>query len=238
MAALQPFATVHVTGPEAVPFLHSLTCNDVVNQPLGESAWHGLCSPKGRLLALFWLRKVSDTELTLTIDPPSQAFLIALLTRYRFRRKVTIAAGAPTEGPDWATFIANGWPWIVPENREAFLPQWVNLDLLGGVSFTKGCYPGQEVVARTRYLGEVKRRMVRVEGQGEVPTPGTPCFSTLAAEKEGNAGRIVLSAPTSEGFTALVSVRRTALTAPLAIGTPSAPPITYLPLPYPFEEPA
>lgn len=59
---------------------------------------------------------------------------------------------------DWLNIQA-GIPVILPETQEAFLPQMINLDAIGGVSFKKGCYPGQEIVARTQYLGKLKRRM-------------------------------------------------------------------------------
>lgn len=61
---------------------------------------------------------------------------------------------------DWLTLQA-GIPVITPETQEEFIPQMINLDLIGGVSFKKGCYPGQEIVARTQYLGKLKRRMYR-----------------------------------------------------------------------------
>jgi len=59
---------------------------------------------------------------------------------------------------DWLTLRA-GIPVITPETQEEFIPQMINLDLIGGISFKKGCYPGQEIVARTQYLGKLKRRM-------------------------------------------------------------------------------
>lgn len=55
--------------------------------------------------------------------------------------------------------IQSGMPWIYQAIQDTFIPQTVNLDRIGGVSFTKGCYPGQEVVARAHYRGTVKRRM-------------------------------------------------------------------------------
>lgn len=55
--------------------------------------------------------------------------------------------------------IEAGLPWIEAKTQDMFIPQTVNLDLIAGVSFTKGCYPGQEVVARAHYRGTVKRRM-------------------------------------------------------------------------------
>lgn len=59
---------------------------------------------------------------------------------------------------DWQN-IQSGIPVILPETQEQFLPQMINLDAIGGISFKKGCYPGQEIVARTQYLGKLKRRM-------------------------------------------------------------------------------
>lgn len=83
---------------------------------------------------------------------------------------------------DWKRAdIEAGIPTIYPQTQDHFVPQWCNLDLLGGISFDKGCYTGQEIVARIHYLGEVKRRMKAIQlaecagisagsqiGQGEV----------------------------------------------------------------------
>ena len=59
----------------------------------------------------------------------------------------------------WLTFeIREGTPWFTSELTETLLPQQINLDLIPAVSFEKGCYPGQEIVARMHYLGKPKRR--------------------------------------------------------------------------------
>lgn len=64
----------------------------------------------------------------------------------------------PTHSNHWRYLdIAAGLPWLAPETAEQFIPQMLNLDKLGGISFNKGCYTGQEVVARTHYLGKAKR---------------------------------------------------------------------------------
>jgi len=65
---------------------------------------------------------------------------------------------ADAEYWDWLNIRA-GIPAIVPVTQEQFVPQMVNLDLIGGINFKKGCYPGQEIVARMHYLGKLKRRM-------------------------------------------------------------------------------
>jgi folate-binding protein YgfZ len=73
--------------------------------------------------------------------------------------------------------IREGLPWLEAAVEDAFIPQMVDLDRIGGVSFSKGCYPGQEIVARTRYLGTVKRHLYVVALADAVP-PGTEILSS------------------------------------------------------------
>lgn len=91
--------------------------------------------------------------------------------------------------------IAAGLPWITQATQDTFIPQTVNLDLIDGVSFTKGCYPGQEVVARAHYRGAVKRRMARAIGPlpetAEVPE-GSDTW--LESEPDNPCGRVVNAA--------------------------------------------
>ena len=69
--------------------------------------------------------------------------------------------------------IRAGRPWISAATQDQFVPQMVNLETIGGIDFQKGCYPGQEIVARAQYRGQVKRRMTRVElPQGMQLKPG------------------------------------------------------------------
>ena len=87
--------------------------------------------------------------------------------------------------------ILDGIPDIYPSTQEAFIPQSLNIDLIDGVNFKKGCYTGQEIVARTHYLGKVKRRMYRgfIESQ-DVLTPGDQILN----EKKEIIGQLVRSA--------------------------------------------
>ena len=87
--------------------------------------------------------------------------------------------------------IAAEIAWLDDTSRDAFIPQMLNLDRLGAVSFEKGCYPGQEVIARARYLGQVKRRLYRARiAAGSRPEPGrriladTRIAGTIVASEE------------------------------------------------------
>ncbi len=96
---------------------------------------------------------------------------------------------------DWLNIQA-GIPVILPPTQEQFVPQMANLELIGGVNFKKGCYPGQEIVARMQYLGKLKRRMYLAHVANNVQA-GDELFS---AEMEGQScGMVVNAAPAPGG---------------------------------------
>ena len=105
------------------------------------------------------------------------------------------ATAAGTPAWQWLDVQA-GIPLITEATKEAFVPQMTNLDKIGGVSFHKGCYPGQEVVARTQYLGKVKRHLYRFEALGPV-APGMPVGTADSAEH--NCGTVANAAPSPSG---------------------------------------
>jgi tRNA-modifying protein YgfZ len=133
-----------------------------------------------------------------------------------------------------ATSIRAGIPTVVPATQEAFIPQMVNFELLGGVSFKKGCYPGQEIVARTQYRGKLKRRMVLVRGDGSAPSPGSDIFSPGFGDQ--SAGTVVNAVAWPDGgFEALVVAQLEAIEQnSLRAGSASGPPLPIEPLPYPI----
>jgi tRNA-modifying protein YgfZ len=97
--------------------------------------------------------------------------------------------------------IRAGVPQIQAQTHEHFVAQMLNLDLLGGISFEKGCYTGQEIIARTHYRGAVKRRMFRYRTQCAPPAPGTRVLSAGQ-----HAGDVVDSATTGTGCELLAVV--------------------------------
>lgn len=116
------------------------------------------------------------------------------------------ALAATADGAFWqAADIAAGLPWVVEATQDTFIPQTLNLDLIDGVSFTKGCYPGQEVVARSHYRGTVKRRMAYgIAAAAEQPArlagvdiynadqPDSPCGRVINAATTGGQTHLLL----------------------------------------------
>ncbi|MCP4408428.1 MAG: folate-binding protein YgfZ [Gammaproteobacteria bacterium] len=104
-----------------------------------------------------------------------------------------LAADATLTGASsWSLLnILAGIPTVLAQTREAFIPQMANMDLIGAINFKKGCYPGQEIVARMHYLGKLKRRMYRIHIDGATPPlPGEDIF-IKEADKTQPAGKIV-----------------------------------------------
>ncbi len=87
--------------------------------------------------------------------------------------------------------------------RELFIPQMINLQALGGVSFKKGCYTGQEIVARMQYLGKLKRRLYHLSLAGPAPAAGSELFSPVHGS---SVGEVVLAADAGNGQCELLAV--------------------------------
>ncbi|QKK12244.1 MAG: folate-binding protein YgfZ [Pseudomonadota bacterium] len=106
----------------------------------------------------------------------------------------------PVGAPCWdLLMIRAAQPEVVAATRSLFTPQMLNLEVLDGVSFNKGCYTGQEVVARTQFLGTIKRRMFPGKAAAETQPPaGGELIGAEAASGQAT-GRIVLSAPSPDG---------------------------------------
>ncbi len=141
--------------------------------------------------------------------------------------------------PGWALLdILSGTPFILPETTEAFIPQMVNLQLTNGVSFKKGCYTGQEIVARMQYLGKLKRRMYLAHVQGDIaPKPGDELFSAGSSSGQGT-GKIVNASPSPEGGYQVLAVVEISSQAnnKIHLGEKNGPILEFAELPYPFQD--
>jgi folate-binding protein YgfZ len=142
------------------------------------------------------------------------------------------ATGAHAAGSacwDWLTLRA-GIPVVLPATQEAFVPQMANLELIGGVNFKKGCYPGQEIVARVQYLGKSKRRMYLAHVAANAQA-GEDLFS--ADNTEQSCGTVVNAAPAPDGGVDLLAVVQTgSLAGAVHLGSPQGEVLQFLTLPY------
>lgn len=132
--------------------------------------------------------------------------------------------------------VLSGVPRITPETLDQFVPQMVNFELVGGVNFQKGCYPGQEIVARSQYRGTVKRRLFLawVDSEHVEAKAGQEVFA--ARDGEQPVGMVVLASrlPASAGSGQLIQLelKLSAADDELTLAAPGGPRLQKLPLPY------
>ncbi|KAB2312951.1 folate-binding protein YgfZ [Betaproteobacteria bacterium SCN2] len=160
----------------------------------------GLAAPAGAM-------KTKSSEQGLSVRLGADKFVLALPADKASAIWAALAKHATPVGTavwDWLR-LSNGIPMIVARTQEEFVPQMVNWEVLGGVSFQKGCYPGQEIVARTQYLGKLKRRMYLAHLDGdEAPAAGDSLYTP---DMDGQAsGMVVNAAPAPGGGFDLLAV--------------------------------
>ena len=132
--------------------------------------------------------------------------------------------------------IQAGIPFIDATNSEAFVPQMANMDLINGVSFTKGCYTGQEIVARMHYLGKLKKRCYRIHIDTETkPESGDKLFAKDAKAGQ-NTGAIIQAEKNPEsGYDALAVIQIADSKSSLFLNDADGPRVTVKDLPYTFD---
>lgn len=293
VAPLGDQGLIRASGVDAAGFLHNLLTNDINGLGADSARFAGLCTPKGRLLALLLIWRDGD-DFLLMLPRDILPGILKKLSMYVLRSKVklsdatmervligvspapTFAAGLPRFGvatiaggqalrlddkrallalnPEaaaarWVELAASArpvglaaWQWleigagqarVVATNQEAFVPQMLNMELpaVAGVSFSKGCYPGQEIVARTQYLGKIKRRTYRAR-MATAALPGAHVFAPETGDQ--HCGAVVSAAPSpAGGFECLVCVQSGAVAAgEVRVGAVDGERLEFLPLPY------
>lgn len=167
---MQAQSTLSITGPDAFEFLQGQLTNDL-KRLQGEAeiltAW---CNPKGRVILLSAIKAV-DSGYNLSAPANMADAIVKRLTMFRFRSNVDIGVSVAEQSVDPSDYIRRGIPIIGSLQSEKFTPHMLNLDLLDAISLDKGCYTGQEIVARTHYKGATKRRTLRFESSAPV-SPG------------------------------------------------------------------
>lgn len=171
------------------------------------------------------------------IKLPIDRYLIVADTSQAGAIQARFAADAPATAQTlWSALdIAAGIPSIVAATQDQFVPQTVNFDRIGALSFDKGCYPGQEIVARTHYLGRVKQRMVRAQLQADqTPAPGDKVYSEAFGEQA--CGMIVSVVSTQPGHHELLAVLQiSSMNRDIRWQARDGPRLQLAPLPYAIE---
>ncbi|MDO9011843.1 MAG: folate-binding protein [Gallionella sp.] len=172
--------------------------------------------------------KYSDTRFQLSTTPLQAITLVQ-----------TLGSQAQLVGNtcwDWLNIRA-GLAIILPQTQEQFVPQMANLDLTGGINFKKGCYPGQEIVARMHYLGKLKRRMYLAHiASKTAPQPGDELFSADMTEtgQPQPSGMIANAARAPNGGYDVLAVLQIAShdAHSVHLGSLQGAPLQFMPLPY------
>jgi folate-binding protein YgfZ len=148
-----------------------------------------------------------------------------------------VSQSIPTVGEsDWQLAeVLSGISMVQTATSEAFVPQMLNYESVEGVSFKKGCYPGQEVVARSQFRGTLKRRAYIVSSQGPLQV-GQEVFT--ADEAEQACGTVASAATSANGaaWWGIVSMQISATTQSLHLGNTKGPQLLVKALPYPLLE--
>jgi folate-binding protein YgfZ len=172
---------IEFKGENCDDFLNNLLITDLKSLNENKFYYTALCNPKGRIISSLWIRIVDDEKIHLICPTNMEEELLKFFTLRKFRLKIDIAldrrsiaidqTGEITTDLEFPKTDVNIYifydilfklnlPWINQENTEKFIPQHVNLDQHEDImSFTKGCYPGQEIIARMKFLGKIKKRM-------------------------------------------------------------------------------
>ncbi len=140
-------------------------------------------------------------------------------------------------GPWQLLDILAGIPIVTINTSQSFVPQMINLQLLNGISFKKGCYTGQEIVARMQYLGKLKKRMFLASIKSDVkPVPGDKLFAKEFSETQ-NCGSVINSEEGADGSydTLCVADIKTQENSPIHYKTSDGPQLNFRELPYPLE---
>jgi folate-binding protein YgfZ len=269
---LAALGVLRVAGTDAAAFLQGQLTNDVMALAPDASQYAAWCSPKGRMLANFVVRRVDDDSFELLVHAALAATIRKRMGMFVLRSKVTIddasaatvrlgiggrdaasvvremfgalpvlhrlaltpaasvlalprgrfvafvppqsapalwerlsSRARPSGFPVWQWLtIRAGVPVISPATADQFVPQAANMDALDAVSFRKGCYTGQEIVARTQYLGRMKERLILAHVDGLPPPPGARLYSPVFDAQA--CGSIVNAAPAPGGGSDLLAV--------------------------------
>lgn len=181
--------------------------------------------------------KTSNIEYGQVVRVDVERYLLAVdasAAERVWRKLAALARPAGLAAWHWLEIIA-GIPLVSSATQEEFIPQMINFELIDGVSFKKGCYPGQEIVARTQYLGKIKRRMYRAHLEGELPVAGAHLYAPETGDQ--SCGTVVRGSPAPDGGNEFLAVIQStcAEAGEVHLDSPSGPRLVFQPLPYALD---
>lgn len=250
--SLEPWRLVRIHGRDPVALLNGQTTVDIKSLTSGQGVAGALCTPKGRMVANFGLAVFEDAAWISLPQDRVEALEAALAKylpffgcQYELTDWVGVGDTQPVEAPiqidlgglhegwapsglpgeaGWSALrIQHALGWIDEHSHEDLTPQQLHLQSLGGISFTKGCYTGQEVIARTEHLGKVKKSLRPVTLNGAA-TPGDLFQGDRKVGQllnvSGNQGLAILAADieqctTGDGINAQVQPLPYEITSPI-----------------------
>ena len=188
---------LQVTGHNPIEFLQGYLTANLERLSQAPSLPMSLCNLKGRVIVSGWIVKHAEDQVELIVHNTLTQKLYDVLTPYaRFSRcNLTVNESSPclahgdvlrevklldsSDGPDKSAqidhyLIKHRFAWISEAVSEKFLPQVLELHKRDAVDFDKGCYLGQEIVARAQFRGSVKKELVEFSWTGEKPQIGSP----------------------------------------------------------------
>ena len=211
--AIPYLSVVRVEGEDAGDFLQSQLSADIAALEPGDNTTACYCTPKGKVLGLLLVGRdengfllAGNHDLMPGIIKRLQMFVLRSKVRFTETDAAAVGsasgpafgcsgeAGAMADAEAWrAGELLEGIVWLNAESTDSYIPQMLGFENIGAVSFQKGCYPGQEIVARARYLGKVKRRPLIVTAEGS-PAPATGTKVRVRREDQWSDAVVVDSA--------------------------------------------
>ncbi|MDI9333917.1 MAG: hypothetical protein QM533_06035 [Cytophagales bacterium] len=246
MDTLNHLSVIRASGADAASFLQGQLSNDFVLLPTNQWQLAAYCSPKGRMLASFWGIKLVSTpewqDIDLVLSKDIAAATLKRLSMFVMRAKLTLTDASDRLPELFAQHGLSSWSErevprgvarITAPLVDLFVPQMLNYESIGGVSFKKGCYPGQEVVARSQFRGAIKRRTYLVEAildKASEALEGAVGKEVFAAGEEDSVGTLVQA----EQNLTLVCIQTHSAQAALRLGSKDGTPLKMRQLPYPL----
>ena len=215
---MHTLSTINISGQDAAEFLQGQLTNDLGRLEAEAEILAAWCNPKGRVIWFGTLCR-TDAGFALSVPAATAEDIVTRLIRFRFRSKVEFDVVPDSGTADPQFLVQHGYPFIGRVQSEKFTAHMLNLDLLDAISWDKGCYTGQDVIARTHYTGASKRRTLRFESEAPL----------AAGDKVSDGGRDVGEVLNVAGTDLLAVVPIDKADAPLTVNGVK---LTHVPLPY------